>query len=65
MKLALHKYFLSLFASNGDEDEEDRADDVYIQMCKRENPTFRPLRDVFDDIEAEEREVQRRVKQSS
>jgi hypothetical protein len=35
------------------EEEEDRLDAEYIQKCK--NDTFRPLREVLADIEAEER----------
>ena len=51
MNLAIHKFFMSLFARSIDhEEDEDRADVEYIRACKRENPTVEPLRDVLAEL---------------
>lgn len=66
MKLALHKLLLGLLPNKVEQDEDDRADVEYLRKARSENTTFRPLRDVLADIEAEERgDLQRSAKQAS
>lgn len=66
MRLALPKFFLDWFAGEVNQAEEDRADVECIREARSQNETFRPLRDVLADIDAEEKraELHRRVKQS-
>jgi hypothetical protein len=61
MKLALHNLLGLLTRSH--QNDEDREDIELIEMAK--NDTFRPLREVLDEIEAKKRgELHRPVKQS-